>query len=56
MRIAVIILGLLVAGCTTEESIIEAQYEYIEAQEQLISVLEIQVKLLKTKCNVGHEI
>ena len=61
MKIAVIVLGLLVAGCTgetitVERKFIEAYNELVTAQEELINVLETQVELLAIKCIAGHEI
>ena len=56
MKIAVIILGLLVAGCTNEESVITAYSELVAAQEELINVLGIKIELLEIKCDNGHEI
>ena len=59
MRIAIIILSLLVAGCAEkshEETLIIVYKELVAAQELQIELLERKTKLLEVKCNVGHEI
>ena len=62
MRIMVVILSLFIAGCTNENMVmvqkkfIEAHIELVAAQEELINVLEVKVKLLENKCTNGHEI
>ena len=56
MRIMVVILSLFIVGCTNEESVIVAYSELVAAQEELINVLEVKVKLLENKCTNGHEI
>ncbi len=56
MKIAVILLSLFIVGCTNEESVITAYGELVVAQEELINVLEVKVKLLENKCTNGHEI